>query len=157
MTDLLNPRDTKGRKCGHNEDVLNKPYLLYFDLGGCFDIEFPFNGCQTPKVCVEMCPTKDFDFNETACSDSTNFPEIHKEFICNDDVIVTEMSTCKNISTYIKEEKCVRRYWNSSVLAGIFQIPYAFRKESPILIYFSHLNFFFHFLFLNSWEYLHSQ
>lgn len=128
MADLLDPTDTEGRKCGRNEDVSHEPYLLYFDLGGCFDLKFPFDGCQTPKVCVEKCPTKNFDFNETLCNDSTNFQEIHSQLICKHDVNVAEMLTCKNIDTYVREDKCVRRYWNSSV-SGIFQIPYAFRKK----------------------------
>ncbi|XP_028139866.1 choline transporter-like 2 isoform X3 [Diabrotica virgifera virgifera] len=55
---LLVPRDTLGRRCGRDTDVLNKPYLLFHDITKCLDPSTPFTGCKTPQVCVSSCPSE---------------------------------------------------------------------------------------------------
>ncbi|KAL5483966.1 hypothetical protein EMCRGX_G020387 [Ephydatia muelleri] len=66
---LLYPVDTKGRLCGVDDGVKDKPNLLFFDLTQCarvikltdllsgnVDTSKLFT-CPTPQVCVESCPT----------------------------------------------------------------------------------------------------
>ncbi|KAG5894973.1 hypothetical protein JTB14_009705 [Gonioctena quinquepunctata] len=77
---LLVPKDSKGRRCGKDFDVLDKPYLLFHDLTKCIvSASVPFSGCQTPQVCVKQCPTdfyvdgnpKPLNFQEYCVEDDT--------------------------------------------------------------------------------------
>ncbi|CAG9865298.1 unnamed protein product [Phyllotreta striolata] len=53
---LLVPRDSMGRRCGKDADVLEKPYLFFQDLTECLKPTTPFSGCPTPQICVKECP-----------------------------------------------------------------------------------------------------
>ncbi|CAG9827038.1 unnamed protein product [Diabrotica balteata] len=73
---LLVPRDSLGRRCGKDTDVLDKPYLLFHDITKCLDPSTPFTGCKTPEVCVSSCPSE-FDYyrNTKKCPDEYLFDE----------------------------------------------------------------------------------
>lgn len=55
---LLVPKDSAGRRCGKDTEVLNKPYLFFHDLTQCLSPTVAFTGCPTPQVCVKGCPTQ---------------------------------------------------------------------------------------------------
>lgn len=48
---LLVPKDSRGRKCGHEVDTKDKPNLLFFDLTKCIGPKVLLEGCKTPQVC----------------------------------------------------------------------------------------------------------
>lgn len=47
---LLVPKDSEGRRCGHDSGLEDKPNLLFFDLIKCASPEVPFTGCKTTQV-----------------------------------------------------------------------------------------------------------
>lgn len=47
---LLVPKDSMGRKCGHEVDTKDKPNLLFFDLTICTGPKVLLEGCKTPQV-----------------------------------------------------------------------------------------------------------
>lgn len=53
---LLVPTDSNGRKCGVDNEVVNKPFLVFFNLERCIDPQTPITGCRTPQGI--------FDWNE---------------------------------------------------------------------------------------------
>lgn len=53
---MLVPRDTQGRRCGHDAQVLDKPYLFFIDIMKCVGPNVIFTGCKTPQV---ICVTTD--------------------------------------------------------------------------------------------------
>ncbi|XP_057666374.1 choline transporter-like 2 isoform X2 [Diorhabda carinulata] len=55
---LLVPKDSSGRRCGKDTEVLGKPYLFFHDLTQCISPTVAFTGCPTPQVCVRACPTE---------------------------------------------------------------------------------------------------
>ncbi|XP_046979575.1 choline transporter-like protein 4 isoform X1 [Schistocerca americana] len=64
-TQLLHPKDSSGQRCGLDEGVKNKPYLMYFELTNCVLNTSPLSAtdCPTTKVCVSECPQKYFTFS----------------------------------------------------------------------------------------------
>lgn len=52
---LLLPRDSSGTLCSGS-----KPYLFYFNLVECINVNTLITGCTTPTVCVSECPTDNY-------------------------------------------------------------------------------------------------
>lgn len=49
------PSDSNGLRCGVDSEVLDKPYLVFFDLSKCADPRVPLTGCNTPQVsCLNL-------------------------------------------------------------------------------------------------------
>lgn len=59
---ILQPTDVRGNKCGVDQSVASKPYLLFFDPSLCVrpTENVVINGCSSPSACVEHCPKEDF-------------------------------------------------------------------------------------------------
>ena len=69
---LLHPVDSRGRLCGVDSAVADKPFLFFFDLTACASIyRTVLSGisnlsidtsnlfsCPTPQVCVSTCPNE---------------------------------------------------------------------------------------------------
>ncbi|XP_076048718.1 choline transporter-like 2 isoform X2 [Oratosquilla oratoria] len=102
---LLYPTDSRGRVCGKDPDLLDKPYLLFFDLTRCASPKVIATGCPTPQVCVSECPQKNWGYTGV----NVNF----KDLICKD-------GTDKNKDTFdlIKDGDCAYYYVESKPLAG---------------------------------------
>lgn len=98
------------RKCGVDNGVMGKPYLLYFDLIECID---SIVDCDTPKVCVEKCPTTSFMFNPNQC-DSSNFNQTRYQLICQADVKIDRIQDCREIEERISSGDCARWYLESN-------------------------------------------
>ncbi|CAH1402978.1 unnamed protein product [Nezara viridula] len=47
---ILRPTDSSGRKCGLDSEVIDRPYLFFFDLTKCADPSVVLNGCDTPQI-----------------------------------------------------------------------------------------------------------
>lgn len=50
--EIFAPRDSSGKKCGYDEDVADKPYLVFFDLTKCVPGAGKLLKCDTPEVSI---------------------------------------------------------------------------------------------------------
>lgn len=108
---LLVPRDTDGRQCGQDSEVLNKKYLVFFDLAKCADALVPLNGCPTPQTCVEKCPDEPFIHNKAICQQ--NFDVYKKKLICTHRVDMNSIKNCGDIDKRIEDNECAKWYLKS--------------------------------------------
>ncbi len=54
---IIFPSDYKGNVCNMSEEVIDKPYSLYFDYLDCLSLSVVLTlSCPTPQVCLESCP-----------------------------------------------------------------------------------------------------
>lgn len=107
---LLYPTDSQGRKCGIDNDVVDKQFLLFFDLTKCIDPKVPLFGCPTPQVCVNECPTESFVYDESVCNENS-FERIRQSLRCTVDK--DQIGTCAEITQHVKDDKCARWYLQS--------------------------------------------
>lgn len=110
---LLVPADSKGRKCGVDNNVIDKPYLLFFNLEKCIDPRVPLYGCKTPQVCVEKCPTTSFIYSQFTCNSNT-FNQIRSQLICQMDVQMDSIRSCDDIRDRINKQDCASWYLPSN-------------------------------------------
>lgn len=109
---LLVPSDSQGRKCGIDNGVIDKKYLLFFDLSKCIDPSVPLFGCPTPQVCVSQCPTQSFIYDQYSCN-GNSFDQIRRSLLCTPDVNVDQIRSCDEITNYVRNDKCARWYLRS--------------------------------------------
>lgn len=109
---LLVPTDSEGRKCGVDNEVVNKKYLLFFDLLKCIDPKVPLLGCSTPQICVSECPKTSFFYEERACSPNS-IAQILGSLKCKSDVDLSTIRSCNEITRLINDDKCARWYLKS--------------------------------------------
>ncbi|KDR18085.1 CTL-like protein 2, partial [Zootermopsis nevadensis] len=105
---LLTPTDSEGRRCGLDVEVRNKPSLFYFDLTKCAVQNSIINGCPTPQVCVEKCPTINFAFI-TEVNDWTS------KMICKEGVTLGDRSDAEK---KINANQCAGYYLQSKEVYG---------------------------------------
>lgn len=110
---LLVPTDSKNRKCGVDNSVIDKPFLLFFNLEECIDPRVPLNGCKTPQVCVEKCPSTSFIYNHFNCNANT-FNQIRSQLICQMEVQMDSIRSCDDIKDRIKRQDCASWYLPSN-------------------------------------------
>lgn len=106
---LLVPADSKGRKCGVDNDVIEQPFLLFFNLEKCIDATVPLFGCKTPQVCVKECPSTTFIFNSGQCTEN-NVPVIREKLICQMGVNKFDIKSCADIDKRIVDGDCAKWY-----------------------------------------------
>ncbi|KAM8706509.1 hypothetical protein ACLKA7_010731 [Drosophila subpalustris] len=111
LNQLMVPTDMFNRKCGIDSSVLNKKYLFFFDLDKCIDPLVPITGCNTPQVCVESCPTQNFDWN--SMRNTMSFDELKKRLVCKSDADKATIYTKGDIERAISENRCARFYFKS--------------------------------------------
>lgn len=109
LDQLLVPTDSVGRKCGIDNEVLNKPYLLFFNLENCIDPKTPISGCPTPQVCVEQCPQEAFVHRREQCNSGT-LEQIKSKLICLMEVDRAAITSCDQVDNLVQNEKCARWY-----------------------------------------------
>ncbi|XP_005190311.2 choline transporter-like 2 [Musca domestica] len=108
------PTDSKNRKCGIDSGVVNKPYLYFFDLDKCLDVETALGGCKTKQVCVEQCPQQAFVWGDhVADSELENAKNL---LICDDDVDKKELRTRAQINSAVAQGHCSALYVKSTVV-----------------------------------------
>jgi len=56
---VLYPTDSQGNICGEG-GMLNRPYLLLFDLTQCLNPAVLISGCVTKHICVARCPSSTY-------------------------------------------------------------------------------------------------
>ncbi|CAG9110335.1 unnamed protein product [Plutella xylostella] len=102
---LLAPIDSKGRRCGLDADVMNKKYLVFFDITKCLSPEAPITGCPTPQVCVSQCPDTTILFESVLTAASLD--QLRARMVCSDDVN-TQTMTLQQAQQYMQQEKCAK-------------------------------------------------
>lgn len=108
---LLVPTDSSGRKCGIDNGVYDKPYLLFFNLEKCVDPRVPLFGCKTTQVCVKECPKESFVYNH--CSPQT-LDQIRRKLICKDEIDRWTIHSCEQLDIHMKNEECASWYLESN-------------------------------------------
>lgn len=106
------PTDSQGLQCGVDSAVLDKKYLVFFDLQKCIDPLVPIHGCPTPQVCVEQCPQSTFLFESSKCT-AAALPSIKEQLICTRDVIVENIAECQHVEELIARNQCAPWYLKS--------------------------------------------
>ncbi|GAB0099962.1 Choline transporter-like 2 [Sergentomyia squamirostris] len=127
---LLVPTDSRNNRCGVDSNVLNKPYLFFFDLSRCVDITTPINGCPTPQVCVDKCPEESFLFDVV----SQNIPiaDLRTRLICDVDVNKDDITSYGMAKDLVDNNRCARWYLQSVPFYGRC-IPFDFKNAGNIL------------------------
>nr|CAD7450253.1 unnamed protein product [Timema bartmani] len=100
---LLLPTDSQGRKCGLDTEVIDKPYLFFFDLTRCI----------RSNVCVESCPKKNFIY-----SNLSNLEAIKQDIKCKTSINVSSISTVDEFTGHVDREDCARYYLSSKAVSS---------------------------------------
>lgn len=111
---ILKPTDSNGRKCGVDSEVLNKPYLFYFDITKCADPTVIINGCNTPQVCVEKCP--DHGWNSDVYIQNQrpfDLNDVRNNLICLDEKTKNGVTNLDNLKYVIDNGLCASWYITS--------------------------------------------
>ncbi|XP_028030025.1 CTL-like protein 2 isoform X3 [Bombyx mandarina] len=129
---LLAPMDSNGKRCGVDSGVINRKYLLFFNLANCLRPETPITGCPTPQVCVEECPQRTVKFIEQLTS--ANFNEMKREMVCIDGVN-TETMTYSDALQYMNEDKCAGLILQSQSASYLCYGNYVYYRDNPIQLH----------------------
>jgi solute carrier family 44 (choline transporter-like protein), member 2/4/5 len=105
------PRDTDGYQCGQDSEVIDRKFLMFFDLAKCADPLVPLNGCPTPQTCVSECPQNNFVHDKSTCQKSLN--DYKKHLICKRNVNVANIANCDEVEKLIDSEQCAKWYLRS--------------------------------------------
>ncbi|KAL0850385.1 hypothetical protein ABMA28_012206 [Loxostege sticticalis] len=100
---LLAPIDTKGRRCGLDSGLVDKKYLVFFNIAQCLKPGTAITGCPTQQVCVKECPSKTVIF-ENELTPAT-FPALKQYMVCTDEVNMNDLTYTQAIN-YIQQERC---------------------------------------------------
>lgn len=101
----LAPIDSQGKKCGVNKEMLDKPYLVFFDVTMCNE-----NFCNTTTICRKECPTQNWIFEENQSLDN-----IRNNIICSEDVSDKNLIEIKKL---IELNECASWHVNSVPIVG---------------------------------------
>ncbi|CAG4925770.1 unnamed protein product [Colias eurytheme] len=102
---LLAPIDTKGRRCGLDSGLENKPYLIFFNIAKCLAPGTPITGCPTTQVCVEKCPTNTILLEKEIRLNPGAFETLRPSMVCTDEVNIQTMTSSQALQ-YMQEDKC---------------------------------------------------
>ena len=105
------PRDTDGYQCGQDSEVIDKKYLVFFDLAKCADPLVPLNGCPTPQTCVAECPNTNFVHDKKVCQSDVN--AYKQKLICKRSIDITKVKNCDEVDKLIETEQCAKWYLKS--------------------------------------------
>ncbi|KAK0179707.1 hypothetical protein PV327_005435 [Microctonus hyperodae] len=101
---FLVPTDSKGRKCGVDADVIDKPFLVFFDITKCINYR-----CNTPQVCRSQCPQSNWYFNPNPQS----INETYDAMLCSDGITVRDKNI-KALKQLIISKACAKWYLKST-------------------------------------------
>lgn len=108
---VIVPSDSNGLRCGVDSEVLDKPYLVFFELSKCADPRVPLTGCNTPQVCVSNCPNETFIYGETHKCTPATLSQIRDKLICNIKVNKNrDLQDCRSIDRFVDDHRCARWY-----------------------------------------------
>lgn len=108
---LLIPRDSDGFQCGEDSEVVDKKFLMFFDLSKCADPLVPLNGCPTPQTCVKECPSNNFVHDKSTCERDP--AAYKKQLICSRHVKLETIGNCNEVEALINGQQCAKWYLKS--------------------------------------------
>ncbi|XP_059489067.1 choline transporter-like 2 isoform X2 [Neocloeon triangulifer] len=114
---LIYPTDSRGLRCGVDEEVKDKRYLFFFDLTECAKPAVLATGCPTPQVCVKECPKEDFAASYYLAT-NRDLQGLKNKLICKYDVDVSRITSFAQVKQHVDNKECAAWYMNSSSLAG---------------------------------------
>lgn len=135
---MLVPRDTDGYQCGQDSEVIDKKYLVFFDLAKCADPLVPLNGCPTPQTCVEKCPTSNFVHDKSTCQQ--NVAAYKEKLVCKRNVNLKSINNCDQVESLIESEQCAKWYLKSEPCKSEFMLRATFCLTIPPRNYSSQCN-----------------
>nr|XP_049698463.1 choline transporter-like 2 isoform X3 [Helicoverpa armigera] len=112
---LLAPIDSTGKRCGLDSGLIDKPYLVFFDISKCLSPGTPIVGCPTPQVCVKQCPTETKIFDKEMTE--SNFLQYRPSMVCTADINVNTL-TYAQARDYITQNKCASYVLQSQAVMG---------------------------------------
>lgn len=114
---VIYPSDSFGRICGRDE-LIDKPFLYFFDILQCAKINAFSKGCNTTQVCVKKCPdfTESFvKYRDPIFWNSLSNQEqerVRQKLICDYEIKINEISLDK-IPDLLRTKRCGRIYFKS--------------------------------------------
>ncbi|KAK2157275.1 hypothetical protein LSH36_194g05083 [Paralvinella palmiformis] len=117
---LLYPTDSNGNLCGYGA-YSNRPNVFFFDLIDCYRVgpAVLSQGCPTPQVCVESCPTDYWQwltlYAQEAAS-GTYDSAARSKMICIDSVNAATSS--KTVQQLVEDGECAAYYVDSVAVVG---------------------------------------
>lgn len=110
---MLVPTDSQGLKCGLDPSVIDRPYLIFFDISKCAEPSTPITGCKTPQVCVKECPTTNFIYRFDAMKNLPVGP-IVESLICIDSFDKGTLKFHEDIQAAVDANECAWYYLKST-------------------------------------------
>lgn len=107
INNLLVPMDSEGRKCGVDSEVIDRPYLVFFDLTKCATVSAAYSNCKTPQVCVSHCPTSNFMY--TLNSTLLSLEDLKGTMICKPEINLAGKNKLQ-LDNYVAKNKCASWY-----------------------------------------------
>ncbi|XP_014290377.1 choline transporter-like 2 isoform X2 [Halyomorpha halys] len=114
---ILRPTDSSGRKCGLDSEVIDRPYLFFFDLTKCADPSVVLNGCDTPQVCVRKCPDTQWNAEQYISGGKPfDLKDVQNNLICISDDIKSSIDGTGKLRNAISSNQCAGWYTVSNPL-----------------------------------------
>lgn len=108
---ILRPTDSSGRKCGLDSEVIDRPYLFFFDLTKCADPSVVLNGCDTPQVCVRKCPDTQWNAEQYISGGKPfDLKDVQNNLICISDDIKSSIDGTGKLRNAISSNQCAGWY-----------------------------------------------
>ena len=131
---LLHPVDSRGRLCGVDAGVEDKPHLFFFDLTACANIYQTFISsgvtnlsldtsnlfsCPTPQVCVTECPNATLTgiTNNPICVDGVDTTQFRSIDLSNGIPDISAIPAAGNLLNEIINGRCAPYYILSTAIA----------------------------------------
>ena len=130
---LLHPVDSRGRLCGVDSAVADKPFLFFFDLTACASIyRTVLSGisnlsidtsnlfsCPTPQVCVSTCPNETITgiTNNPICIDGVDTTRFASIDISNGIPSISAIPAAADLLGEIVDGRCAPYYVLSTPIA----------------------------------------
>ncbi|KAG8235206.1 hypothetical protein J437_LFUL015300 [Ladona fulva] len=111
---LLYPTDSFGKRCGVDEGVRDKPFLLFFDLTRCAQPALIHTGCPTPQICVEECPAEDFSsFIYIENLGMWDKAKVQKQLVCTYGYDKSRVNNPNDLKDAVIKKECAPWYLKS--------------------------------------------
>uniref|UniRef100_A0AC35TZ33 Choline transporter-like protein n=1 Tax=Rhabditophanes sp. KR3021 TaxID=114890 RepID=A0AC35TZ33_9BILA len=125
----LTPHDSEGRMCGEigdDYDFSNKQNLIFFDMVKCISVNSLVNKCETPQVCVETCPVKNFIYSQI---EGLPWEKVDKsEIVCIDNKTKNSIKSYGDFLKAIRTNLCSAYLLKSVSLFGRC-VPVSFKTK----------------------------
>lgn len=112
---LLAPINSLGHRCGFDSQVLDKPYLVFFDISKCLAPTVPITGCPTVQVCVSQCPSQTVFFRkDLQTSTALDVNRLKSQLVCRENISLDGVTSVAQITQLIDDVQCAPYVLKSS-------------------------------------------